>query len=388
MIFRFTILTSIFLLIGCGGDSSDTQSPNTQNGIKNIILIIGDGMGSEHIKAARWKKVGIYGSLHRDELLASGMIKTSSADNLITDSAAAATAMSTGVKTDNGIVGMDPSLNELKTILEEAKEHDKSVGLVSNTQITHATPAAFAAHEASRSYMTNIALDIAGNNVDVLLGGGEDEFLPNTISGCYNEPGERTDGRNLIDEYISNGYAYVCTDSALSSVDSESTNKLIGLFADEGLTRPFSPTLSQMTQKSLDILSKNDNGFFLMIEGGQIDWANHSNDAFSAIEDTIDLDETVGIVNQFAKNRDDTLVIVTSDHESGGMTVSLESTGQEFEDGPYEMPDGTLFYVNWTTTGHTSSDVPIRASRYNSNMFDGTHENTYIYQVMKESFGF
>ena len=388
MVFKLILILNILFLVGCDKSSNNIPSPNTQTKVKNIILIIGDGMGTEHIKAARWKKGGINGSLHRDELLANGMIKTSSLNNIPPDSAAAGTAMSTGVKTVNGIIGMDQNLNELKTILELAKENSKSVGLVSNTQLSHATPASFASHEASRNDVTNIALDIAENNVDVLLGGGEDDFLPNTINGCFDEPGERVDGRNLIDELIDKGYTYVCSDEVLNSVDIETTKKLIGLFSDEGLIRPFSPTLSQMTQKSLDILSKNDNGFFLMIEAGQIDWASHSNDAFNVIEDTIDLDNTIGLVNAFVKNRNDTLVIFTSDHETGGMTVSLEPTNNESEDGPFTMPDGTPFYVNWTTTGHTGSDVPIRASGFNSTMFNGTNENTYIYNVMKESFGF
>lgn len=354
--------------------------------VKNIILLIGDGMGAEHIKAARWQDVGVDGILNMDSLSVNGWIRTGSADNLITDSAAASTAIATGTKTNNGVIGLDPSLNELSTILEEAKQQGRSVGLITTVQISHATPAAFASHVEDRSQMTEIALQLLNNNVDVLLGGGEDEFLPISSYGCFSEPGERNDGRNLIDEAIGKGYTYVCDSNSLEAIDPTFTNKLIGLFADEGMVRPFSPSLDVMAQKAIDILSQNPNGFFLVIEGGQIDWASHSNDAANAINDTVSFDKVVKVASEFTAMNGDTLIMVTADHETGGMSVSLNPTGYSSEDGPFTMPDGTKFYINWLTTGHTHSNIPIMSSGYNSNLFSNIHENTFIYEVMKNAF--
>lgn len=390
----FTVNILLFvifvIIVGCGGGSSspstDTNTSYTE--MENIILMIGDGMGSQHLQAARWKNVGFDGKLQIDTLPNYGLIETASADTLITDSAAAATAMATGVKTNNGVIGLDASLNLLETILEKAKTNGKSVGLVTNVQIAHATPAAFAAHVDSRNDMITIASQIMENNVDVILGGGEDEFLPNSTSGCYPELGERSDGRNLINEAINSGYTYVCNETQLQDVNTSSAIKLLGLFADEGMSRPYSPTLEIMTQKAIEILSKNPNGFFLMVEGGQIDWASHNNDTLNTMNDTIDFDRAVDTALNFYNSNDNTLLIVTSDHETGGMSVSTNSTGLESEDGPYYTPTEEAFYVNWSTTGHTSANVPIRAIGSNSNFFLGTHENIDIFQIMKESFNF
>ena len=380
-LFYLLLVTIVLSMTAC----SDSDSKANSTPVKNIILLIGDGMGTEHVKAARWQEYGDDGILYMDELPVSGLIQTSSADSLITDSAAAATAMATGVKTNNGVISLDPSLNRLTTILEEAKAHGKSVGLVTNAQISHATPAAFGSHVTSRSNMIEIARQLLDNEVDILLGGGEDEFLPSSVTGCFPEPGERDDNRNLIDEAITKGYTYVCDVNSLNDINTTNVNKLIGLFSDEGMIRPFSPSLDVMMQKALNILSKNKNGFFLMVESGQIDWASHDNDAVNAINDTIDFDKIVKIANEFALQNKNTLVIVTADHETGGMSSTLNSTGLSSEDGPFYMPNGTAFYVNWTTTGHTDSNVPIKATGYNSDLFIGTHENTFIYEVMKES---
>jgi alkaline phosphatase len=195
--------------------------------------------------------------------------------------------------------------------------------------------------------------------------------------------GERTDGRNLVDEAVAVGYTYVCTPTAFAAVPI-TTTRLLGLFADEGMMRPFSPTLAQMTQKSVDILSQDPEGFFLMVEGGQIDWACHANDAANAITDTVDFDAAVAVAQIYAATNPNALVIVTGDHETGGMSVTLDQTGDPREDGPFRMPDDTLFYVNWITTTHTAADVPTTAQGVFSDLLDRTDENTYIYDVMYE----
>lgn len=382
--FRYiAVLLNLILVLGC---SSDALEPVSSTNTTNIILFIGDGMGNAHRLAARWTNVGETGMLSMDDMATHGWAQTGSADDPVTDSAAAATAMSTGVKSNNGVIGMDANLNIVFTILEEAKSRGKMVGLVTTTQVTHATPAAFAAHIRNRNLMTDIAEQMLDTEVDVILGGGEDEFLPNTEIGCFPEAGERIDGRNLINEATALGYTYVCEPADFSAVDPASTFRLLGLFADEGMPRPFLPSLAEMTQKAIDILSKSSKGFFLMVEGGQIDWASHSNDADNAISDTIELDKAVKVAKDHVLVDSDTLVIITADHETGGMSVSLSSSGAPGEDGPFGMPDGKDFYVNWSTTSHTASDVPVTALGPSSEMLTGTYENTDIFDVMLSVF--
>lgn len=376
--FIFILLLPNFLF-GCF-DHDSNSTPNQK--AKNIILFIGDGMGAEHRKAARWFSVGRNGKLSMDDMPINGSLQTYSADNLITDSAAAATAMASGVKTNNGVIGLDENLSFVYTILEDAKTKGKLVGLVTTTHINHATPAAFASHIDDRSLMKEIAVQMLVSGIDVLLGGGEDDFLPTSYSGCYPEQGERTDGRNLINEATSIGYLYVCDQISFDRIDPVSTYQLLGLFADEGMTRPFSPSLANMTRKAINILSNNSDGFFLMVEGGQIDWASHSNDAANAISDTLAFDDAVEVAKQFASITNDTLIIVTADHETGGMVISSSPSGLSGEDGPFVTPDGDSFYINWSTTGHTAVNVPVTSQGPSSYRLDGVNDNTFIHEVM------
>ena len=358
----------------------DTKAAGAAPG---IILFIGDGMGDAHRTAARWAAVGQGGTLAMDAMPYGGWARTTAADGSITDSAAAATALATGVKTNNGVIGQDPDGTPLVTILERAQSHSMAVGLVTNTQMTHATPAAFAAHVDNRSMMVEIAEQMLAARINVLLGGGEDEFLPASAVGCYPEAGERTDSRNLIAEAITAGYTHVCDAAALSAVEPLSTTHLLGLFADEGMNRPFSPSLVEMTQAALDILTQDPDGFFLMVEGGQIDWASHQNDAQNAISDTLGLDEAVSAAMVHPGVAAGTLVIVTADHETGGMSADLVSSGLPGEDGPFYMPDGTPFYVNWASGSHTDAHVPTTSRGSRSYLLSGSYENTRIHDVMR-----
>ncbi len=336
---RIVKVFGVAISLGCwvgvtqaGGADLQCESiaPDAGGQPRAIILLIGDGMGEGQRTAARWRAASQDGQLAMDAMPVSGWSRTGSADSSITDSAAAGTALSTGVKTNNGMISIDPYSNTLTTILEHAQARGMAVGLVTTVQMAHATPAVFASHVPSRYMMTEIANQTA--------------------------------------------FAAVPT----------TTTRLLGLFADEGMTRPFSPTLVQMTQKSIDILSHDPQGFFLMVEGGQIDWACHANDAANAITDTIDFDAAVAVAQSYASVNPDTLVIVTGDHETGGMSVALDQTGDPGEDGPFSMPDDMLFYVNWMTTTHTAADVPTTAQGMFSDLLDQTDENTYIYDVMYE----
>jgi alkaline phosphatase len=205
--------------------STLSQLPASQHAT-GIILFIGDGMGAEQRKAGRWDSVGQSGQLAMDGMPFQGWLQTSSANAAITDSAAAATAMATGQKTDNGHIGVDPAEVSLETILEFAEARGLATGLVTNVPITHATPASFAAHVPDRNMYTEIARQMIQSGVDVLLGGGEDEFLPPTETGCYGEQGERSDGRNLIAEAQSTGFTYVCDASGFAGVNTLTTDQL------------------------------------------------------------------------------------------------------------------------------------------------------------------
>ncbi len=349
---------------------------------RNIILFIGDGMGAAHRQAAR---LAAGNELAMDRLPVRGRLNTGSADSAVTDSAAAATAIATGVKTDNGLIGMSPDRAVLTTILEQARQQGKSVGLITNTKVTHATPAAFAAHVPDRKMFTAIAGQMAEARVDVLLGGGEDDFLPDSVAGCFPGKGNRTDHRNLIDEMRESGYAYVCRPEEFSALQPTKTRKLLGLFSDDGMERPFAPSLADMTAKALAILGKDPEGFFLMVEGGQIDWAGHDNDAANTIGDTLDLDRAVALAAEFAARNGQTLLIVTADHETGGMAVSGQPTGRADQDGPFTAADGSTFYVTWETSRHTGRPVPTTAGGPGSTPLRGDHENTFLYTFMKET---
>ena len=362
------------------GEASGTPTDGPRP--ENVILFIGDGMGQAHRTAARWSASGQNGTLTMNALPAKGQARTASANNPVTDSAAAATALSTGVKTNNGVIGQDPGGNPLTTILERAQARGMAVGLVTNTHMAHATPAAFAAHVPSRYMMTEIARQLLASEVDVLLGGGEDDFLPTTATGCYPQSGERTDGHDLIAEATAAGYAYVCDRAALVALPPTSTTRLLGLFADKGMARPFAPSLAEMTQKAIAILSQDPDGFFLMVEGGQIDWAAHDNEAANVISDTLGLNAAVAAAQTYAATATHTLIIVAADHETGGMSTSLTSSGAPGQDGPFHMPDGTPFYVNWSTGSHTAADVPLTAQGPWSSLLVGTHENTRVYDAM------
>lgn len=343
-----------------------------------IILFIGDGMGTAQRAAAQWAAVGFNGHLVMDTLPVTGWSRTSNVAGGVTDSAAAATAMATGVKTENGKIGLGPDGTPLSTILEQAQARGLAVGLVTNTPLAHATPAAFAAHTGSRYAMAEIARQLLAARVDVLLGGGENAFLPQWWTGHYPEPGTRTDGRNLVAEAVEAGYTYVWDAAGLQAAALMHAPRVLGLFADEELPRPQTPTLAALTEHAISILSRRPEGFFLMVEGGQIDWACHANDAALAIGDTLAFDAAVAAGLRYAAGLENTLVIVTSDHETGGMALSLSNNGGQ----AFAMPDGTPFYVTWTTDDHTDTNVLVNAQGPWSSLATGIYENTHIYTLM------
>lgn len=323
---------------------------------KNIILLIGDGMGVVQLHAGLTANRG---RLFIENLKYMGLTKTHSSDNYITDSAAGGTAISTGVKTYNGAIGVDPGKNPVKTILEKAEDKGLSTGLVSTSSITHATPASFIAHQESRNMYEAIAADFLKTDIDVFIGGGYKHFT------------EREDGRNLANELRQKGYT---VEQDLNKIKKVKKGKLAGFTNPEhnGRLDERGDMLPVSTQTAINILSNNKKGFFLMVEGSQIDWGGHAGSSNYIVEDMLDFDRTVGVALEFAAKNKETLVIVASDHETGGMTIL---------NGDYE--NGTL-QGEYSTGGHTGVMVPIFAYGPGAEEFIGIMDNTDVNTKMKK----
>ncbi len=324
---------------------------------RNVILMIGDGMGVSHVFAGLTANGG---RLFLENFKHIGFVKTNSASDYITDSAAAATAFATGEKTKNGALSVDTEERPLKTLLEEAEEKGLSTGLVSTSAITHATPAAFVAHQGRRSTYEAIAADFLKSDLDVFIGGGYKHFA------------DRQDGRNLVNELRNKGYQVLQDMDEIAAIRS---GKLAGLTALEHNERAAKrgDMLEVATRTALQILSANKKGFFAMVEGSQIDWAGHQNSIVYLVEEMLDFDRTVGEVLRFAADDGKTLVIVTADHETGGVSIS----GGDLSTG--------MVKAGYTTTGHTAVMVPLFAYGPGAEQFTGIMDNTDLHRRIRKA---
>tara|TARA_R100000908_G_scaffold61985_2_gene40767 strand:+ start:30407 stop:31570 length:1164 start_codon:yes stop_codon:yes gene_type:complete len=331
--------------------------------IKNVIFLIGDGTGLAQIASGQLALVGPDGLLHMQTMPVTGFVKTHSSDNLITDSASGATAYSCGLKTYNGAIGVNPEQIPCKTILELAEEQGLSTGLVSTSSITHATPASFATHVEQRSMEDEIAYDFLDSGVEVFLGGGFEYFSEQ----------HRADSLDLIGEFEDAGYQILRTKDDLQN---STSNQLLGLFADDGLERADTePNSVAMIEKALSILSKNEDGFFLMLEGSQIDWAGHGNQVQYLLNEIKDFDAAVKASLDFAQEDGETLVVLTADHETGGMTLQRQ------------LAEGDSLEIFWTTGYHTGTPVPLMAYGPHATEFMGWRDNTYVGHKIAELLG-
>lgn len=334
---------------------------------QNIILMIGDGMGVGHISAARVAAAGSDGRLAMDTMPFTGLIVTHPAQGLVTDSAAAATAMATGRRVSNGSVSMDGDGNRLRTIVQLARELGKATGIISTKSVTDATPAAFVSSVRSRSEHDEIAAQLITSGADVVLGGGRKHFLPSGDGS-----GARKDARDLLAEARALGYDVV--DTAEGMVGS-AAEKMIGLFAPDSMTtRAPEPSLAEMTARAIDLLARRENGFFLMAEGAQIDTYAHANNVEETIRQTLLFDEAVRVALDFAAKDGRTLVVVTADHDTGGMAL-LDGDG------------GSAYKAGWVGGGHTGNMVPLYAFGPGAERFTGTHDNTRIPTLFAELWG-
>ncbi|PAE25625.1 MULTISPECIES: alkaline phosphatase [Bacillaceae] len=409
--------------------------------IKNVIFLIGDGMGVSYTSAYRYLKDDPGTKfVERTELdkylVGQQMTYPEDPEQNVTDSASAATAMSAGIKTYNNAIAVDNDGSEVKTVLEAAKEQGKATGLVATSEITHATPASFGSHDESRQNMNAIADDyydelINGKHrVDVLLGGGTDLLV-------------RKD-RNIAEEFKKDGYSYVTNRQELLADKNE---QVLGLFAERGMPKMIdrtedTPSLKDMTASAIERLNKDKDGFFLMVEGSQVDWAGHDNDIVSAMSEMEDFEKAFKAAVEFAKKDKHTLVVATADHSTGGYSIGsdgnynwfsepikaakrtpdfmaqeiangagVEETLKEYID--LDLKEGEIqsvkkaaetkkaadidnaieeifnqrSHTGWTTGGHTGEDVPVYAFGPASDRFAGQIENTdqakLIFEILK-----
>jgi len=322
---------------------------------RNVIFLIGDGMGFEQVKAAGMYLNGGPGTLSFESLPYQGELTTYAANASVTDSAAAATAMATSHKANNGVISMayPGDGRELETLLEYSRDRGKSTGLVTTTYMTHATPAAFGAHEPSRGNTSNIAGDYLNQTrPNVLLGGG-------------------SNGMSIASAAAA-GYTVVTDKAGMTALDTDTVTMVSGQFGSSHLPYELDglgalPHLSDMTTTALDILDNDADGFFLMVEGGRIDHACHDNDIARSIHETIEFANSVQVAMDWAAGRTDTLILVTADHETGGLTV---------------LGGGGLYPLAWWSTGgHTSANVPIYAWGLNADMVSGVLDNTDLFDI-------
>lgn len=324
-----------------------------ESAARNVILFVGDGMGPEQVKAGSLFAEGRSGALTFEQFPISGEVTTSSADDAVTDSAAAATAIATGQKVNNGVlsIALPGDGSPLETLLEHYARSGKVTGLVTSTTITHATPAAFGAHEDSRNNTDSIAQDLlVGSRPALLLGGG----------GAGMTQGAAVAAGYRVSVNREQMMALTSADLPVSGQFGETYLP----FEYDGLGEL--PHLSEMTRMAITLLAPSPHGFFLMVEGGRIDHAGHSNDIERLVREVTELSVAVGVASAWAAGRTDTLIIVTADHETGGMEVIL-SRGK-----------GNAPEVTWATSGHTERNAPIYAVGPGALNFAGIHDNTEL----------
>lgn len=445
----------IVLLAGCSfTQSARAPSPTTASANdtaatpKNVILLIPDGFGPASVTLARDYLRAIEG---RRELafdsLQVGAVRTAALNSRVTGSAAAGTAFATGHKTNNGIISMDTLGRPLATLLEAAEARGMATGLVATSRITHATPAVFSAHVMDRNDENEIAAQQLQHDIEVLLGGGRQHFLPEAQGGA------RDDGRNLLDQARDEGYRVVSDPQELEATQQ---TPVLGLFASGHMAYEIDreaqeePSLAAMTAKALQLLQGDEDGFFLMVEGSRIDHAGHANDAAAHLHDILVFEEAAKVALDFAAQHEETLLVLVADHETGGMSLgrnrdgvgvyawhpeilaAVESShgpmieavlggerraapaavlrrhtgiadltpeeGRLLEAAAAEGPEalnyalseviGRRALVGWTTKGHTAVDVNLYAYGPGAEQFVGNHENTYVGQTLARLLGF
>ncbi len=409
-ILAILFVSAILPMTAMGAEMED----GIDDGAKSVIFLIGDGMGYAQVTAARWEKAGgdqpnyqptldNYQStrLYMDDMEFAGHMSTHSLNSWITDSAAAITAMATGEKTYNGVISVANVTDRgavmgrenatlyavpLKTILEMADEAGKATGVVTTTRVTHATPAGYYAHSADRDWENEIAEQCIESDMEVVMGGGASKFS--------------FENRSLLEEAVPLGWTVVTNESELAAIDPAAIERLFGIFTDSHMSYELDrdpavePSLAEMTKMAIDILSKDEDGFFLMVEGGRIDHADHARDYKRTAVDTGAFDDAIKAALDYAAENPDTLVVVTADHECGGLALGAatseytEGWAPNFGSGAYPVNGDYTHLTILEEASHTSVDVPLFATGPTAIEFSrGLVDNTKVFTLLKEAMG-
>lgn len=355
----FFLFFALIFLVGCCKKTEQIATSQLRKP-KNVIFLIGDGMGLNQIYAGMTANGG---TLNIERCSHTGLAKTYSASHYITDSAAGGTALATGHKTNNGMIGMNADSVAVQSVLSLAEEVGRATGLVATVRITHATPASFYAHQINRGMYEEIAAEMLTSGVDFFVGGGRNNFEV------------RNDSLNYSDSLRNADYNIVYS---LDSVEAPVLLPFGALCADYDMPQAskrgdFLPRAVDLAIKSLD--ARGD-GFFLMVEGSQIDYQAHGNNTQGVVDEVLDFDRAIKVALDFAERDGETLVVITADHETGGMTIL---------NGSYA--DKTI-EAQFNTGGHTGTMVPIYSFGPCADQFTGIMENTEIPVRIKTALGF
>lgn len=440
-----SIVLTLVLVLGTVGVNSFAEETT----VKNVILLIPDGMSIDAVTVSRWYNGG---ELLAMDSITTGLVRTYSADAPIADSAPAGTAMATGFKSHTGYVGVLPDVatmygqtaitEDMKeapvaSIVEAAQLSGKATGLIATSEVMHATPADFSAHYPSRKAYDILSEQMVYNDVDVVFGGGS----------YYMNEG-RKDGKNMLKVLEDEGYDVLTTKAEF---DVYTGNKVWGLFAPESLPYDMdkdssTPDLATMTTKAIDILSQDKDGFFLMVEGSKIDWAAHANDPIGVVSDVLAFDKAVKVALDYAKKHQDTVVVVAADHGTGGISFGNSALSNGYDKtalnkfiqplsaatltgegidamlnedrsnivevmekyyGITDLTDAEIqeikdstgiqytvgpmiskrAYIGWTTNGHTGQEVALGLYSPTGDVLSGVVDNTDIATYMASQLG-
>lgn len=359
-----SILISLLVLTACGAPAPEPPAPaadpgDAAEGPPGIILLIGDGTGLEYWSAG---KLASGMPLAVEDFDVVGLVDTEASNSRITDSAAGATAYAAGVRTFNSSIGLAADSSPVPTVLEVARSDGWAAGLVATSSITHATPASFAAHVPSRNMQEEIARQMAEQDIEVILGGGRQYF----------DAASRQDSADVLGR-LTRGATYIQDAESFHALDMDTVRTLVGLFAqnhpDPAPAR--SPNLAELTRAALTVLEKDPDGFFLMVEGSQIDWRGHDNAPLrEVVAEVLDFDMAIREALVFQERRPNTLIVVTADHSTGGFVLNPDSAG--------------VLSAHYTTEGHTYGMVPLFAHGPHAAAFAGIMDNDQVGRLLLE----
>ncbi len=349
---RTFVLTLLAIMLASAG--SDRQKPH------NLIVFIGDGMGVSHVYAA----MTVSGNeMTFPRFPVTGFSITHSANSYSTDSAAGGTAIATGEKTNNRFISMRPDSTVLVTLMEYARQRGKSTGVISTSSLTDATPASFVSHVPLRYMYREIAAQYANGAADLFAGGGRNFFEAELDSA-----GNRVESTDVVTALKAGGYDVVYT---LEEFEASDAGRIAGLMSDNDMPRLFEGRdpgyLSRATAKAIEVLSRNPGGFVLMVEGSEIDDAGHSASTSMVTEEILDMDRAVKVAFDFARDNGRTLVVVTADHETGGMSITGGDVSRR------EVS------AHFSIKGHSGVMVPVFAYGPGAMAFSGVQDNTELF---------